>query len=293
MITIFAPDGIGEITVDSDVAAEIIAAVDAHELGPLVDGDIMVVTSKIISKHEGRSVPAEEKPGLLVAETVRTVARRGARFVIVETRQGLVQAAAGIDSSNVAPGTILALPVDPDASAGRLLGRLQALTGARLGVIISDTSGRAWRTGQTDHAIGLAGVRPLLSYEGQTDTYGNDLLVTSMAVADELAGAADLAKSKLRRRPVAVIRGTGQLLAAGGRSAELLRPVSEDLFRLGTREAVIEAVAVAVGRVGDVEDLFKIGGDELVAELTGDLPAHQAELFAVMLRHADGSAPTA
>ncbi len=239
MIIIDAPDGIGEITPTSDLAAVIEQAVSAGATGPLVDGDILVVTSKIISKAEGRAVPVDRRTEALAEQTRRTVSRRGQRFAIVETPTGLVQAAAGIDNSNVDQGWILLLPVDPDASAARLRADLERRTGARLGVIISDTSGRAWRTGQTDHAIGLSGVAPLLSYAGQTDTYGNDLKVTSMAVADELAAAADLAKAKLRGRPVAVIRGLAELLADDGTVRPLLRTVGEDLFRLGVRERVI------------------------------------------------------
>lgn len=298
-ILIFAPSGIGEVSEQTDLTAEILAAVAADQHGPLVDGDILVVTSKIISKLEGRFADAVDKPAVLADETVRTVARRG-RFAIVETRHGLVQAAAGIDASNVAIGTILTLPLDPDASARRLLDDLARRTGRRLGVIISDTSGRAWRTGQTDHAIGVAGVRPVLGYRGQFDPYGNPLQVTEMAVADELTGAADLAKQKLGGRPVAVIRGAAELLegtadqtngAGPGRAADLQRPVAEDLFRLGTRESVIEAVAVAVG-VGDrAEHLFALATAEVVGELTAGLDPSRAGLVTAMIERACDTAP--
>lgn len=286
MITIFAPDGIGEVTPDTDLAAVVADAVAADDAGPLRDGDIVVITSKVVSKHEGCVAPAEDKPAVLVAETARTVARRG-RFAIVETRHGLVQAAAGIDNSNVEAGTILTLPRDPDASADVLRHRLGELTGARVGVIVSDTAGRVWRLGQTDHAIGISGVRPALSYSGQVDAYGNELHVTSMAVADELTGAADLVKAKLRDRPVAVIRGLPELLTdEPARTRDLLRPVAEDLFRLGTREAVIEAVAVALGRGEQAEELFTLDRDELICRLTRGLDPARGQLVVAMLLHA-------
>lgn len=325
-IMIFAPDGIGEITSQSDLAGEILAALAADDHGPLVDGDILVVTSKIISKLEGCVAPAEDKPAVLQRETVRTVARRG-RFAIVETRHGLVQAAAGIDSSNVSPELILTLPIDPDASAVRLHRELADRTGRQLGVIISDTSGRAWRIGQTDHAIGLSGVRGVLRYRGATDAYGNPLQVTAMAVADELAGAADLVKSKLGARPIAVIRGLSDLVTdpdhrapaavdpaapglatldlttldppaldppdppAGAR--ELMRPVHEDLFRLGTRESVIEAVAVALGLADRTEDLFTLPAEEITAALTDSLDPTSAGLVRAMIEHACRTSPSA
>lgn len=306
---IFAPGGIGEITPRSDLAEEILIALEADDDGPLHDGDILVVTSKIISKLEGCFAPAEDKAELLLRETVRTVARRG-RFAIVETRHGLVQAAAGIDGSNVSPALVLTLPVDPDASAARLHAELTRRTGRRLGVIISDTSGRAWRIGQTDHAIGLFGVRAVLRYRGMSDGYGNPLQVTAMAVADELAGAADLVKSKLGGRPVAVVRGLSDLVIddaadpdpacddatasvdetpTGAR--ELLRPVHEDLFRLGTRESVIEAVAVAVGRADRAEHLLTLSAEEITDELAGGLEPAVADLVRTLIAHASRSSP--
>ena len=300
MMMIFAPSGIGEVTTRTNLIAEILEVVDADDHGPLADGDILVITSKIISKLEGRTAPAEDKPRTLAEETVRTVARRG-RFAIVETRHGLVQAAAGIDSSNIAPELILTLPVDPDASARRLHAELTRRTGVRLGVIISDTSGRAWRMGQTDHAIGLHGLRAMLRYQGMTDGYGNPLQVTAMAVADELAGAADLVKAKLGGRPVAVVRGLGPLVTdttedsgqAVYGAAELLRPVEEDLFRLGTRESVIEAIATVTGRRDEVEQLFALPVDELVDTLADGLDPSAARLVRAMVEHACRTSPSA
>src|SRR5687768_9178799 len=195
VIMIFAPAGIGEVSAGTDRATAILAAVDADPLGPLRDGDVVVVTSKLVSKAEGRIEPASRRTELITSHTKRTVARRG-ETRIVRTPHGLTIAAAGIDRSNLSPEFILLLPRDPDASAAALRERLTAATGLRLGVIISDTAGRPWRIGQTDHAIGVSGVRALADYAGVRDGYGNELQVTVMAVADELAAAGDLVKGK-------------------------------------------------------------------------------------------------
>lgn len=268
MITLHAPDGIGEITPGTDLAAVIADACTGGDLGGLRDGDILVVTSKVISKLEGRTFPAEEKVALRRRESTRTVARKFGT-AIVATHHGLVQAAAGIDASNVASGVILALPVDPDASAARLLVQLRELTGARLGVIISDTAGRAWRLGQTDHAIGCAGVRPLLSYAGSVDAYGNELRVTLTAIADEVAAASDLVKTKLAGRPVAVVRGLAEhVVDAGDPARAIARPVDEDLFSHGAREAVLAALLATVGASDRYEELVEIDeAEEVVAAL--------------------------
>jgi coenzyme F420-0:L-glutamate ligase len=184
-------------------------------------------------------------------ETRRVVARRG-QTVIAETRHGLVMAAAGVDASNTPPGTSLTLPRKPDQSAQALRAAVLERTGHNVGVVISDTAGRAWRTGQTDLALGVAGLPPLLDLHGSTDTFGNVLLVTAPAIADELAAAADLVKGKTTGRPVAVVRGLADLVLPPGEhgpgGAALVRPASEDLFGLGVREAV----AAAVHRVDDV-----------------------------------------
>jgi len=182
-VTIFAPGGIPEVTPGTDLGAVILSVIEADPLGPLCDGDIVVVTSKIISKLEGRIEPASRRTDLITSETKHTVAR-GAETRIVRTHGGLTIAAAGIDRSNVSGESILLLPRDPDASAARLHEQLVTATGLRLGVIVSDTAGRPWRTGQTDHAIGLSRVRALESYVGARDAYGNELQITAMAVAD-------------------------------------------------------------------------------------------------------------
>lgn len=269
-IEIFAPTGIPEVTPGADLAALILAAVEAHPDGPLRDGDILVVTSKVVSKAEGRMIEAVDRQAARAAESRRIVARRG-DTVIVEHRLGLVHAAAGIDTSNVAPGSALLLPLDPDASARAIRSRLADATGLRLGVLISDTAGRAWRTGQTDLAIGLAGVVAVDSHIGRTDPFGNDLRVTEIAVADELAAAADLAKTKLGGRPVAVVRGLAQLVTdEDGASGSLLRDEARDFFRLGRRESVLDAILKATGQSERYSDVVELDGDALVAAVTAD-----------------------
>jgi len=267
VITIFAPGGIGEVTADVDLGTAILAATDAHPLGPLRDGDIVVVTSKIISKAQGRIEPASRRTELITSESSRTVARRG-ETRIVRTHDGLTIAAAGIDTSNLSAESILLLPLDPDGSAAALRERLEIATNLRLGVIISDTAGRPWRIGQTDHAIGVSGVRVLEDYAGARDAYGNELQVTVIAVADELAAAADLVKGKLRGRPVAVIRGLGQLLAQGESTArELLRDPDKDMFGFGSQEAVLAAALVATGQRDRYEELVALDRSERTSRL--------------------------
>jgi len=235
---VVAPDGIPEVGAGDDLAALVVAAVP-----DLADGDIVVIASKVVSKAEGRVVPGHDRLAAIADETVREVARRG-DTVIAQTRHGFVMAAAGVDASNVEVGRLVLLPLDPDASARRLRAGLLEVTGARVGVIVTDTFGRPWRHGQTDLAVGAAGVTVLDELSGRTDRYGNPLLVTAAAVADELAGAADLVKSKLAARPLAVVRGFGALVNGedGPGVAALVRLGPLDMFRLGTREAVQEAV---------------------------------------------------
>ena len=293
MISIFAPAGIGEVGPETDLAAALVAAVTDDPAGPLADGDILVVTSKIVSKAEGRTAPAAEREQLITAESVRTVARRGPTR-IVRTRIGLVLAAAGVDNSNVAPGTVLLLPADPDASAARLRDALQRRTGVRLGVVVSDTAGRPWREGQTDQAIGAAGVRPIEAYAGRTDPYGNELAVTAMALADELAAAADLAKAKLAGRPVAVVRGLGHLVEDTADDARaLVRPAPGDMFPFGSRESVLAAALAATGRLDAYERLVLLDGADRVRETLAVVGAEgaAATLLAAMLEADLAAAP--
>ena len=230
-LTVVPVTGLPEITAGSDLAALI-----AEAAADVRDGDILVVTSKIVSKAEGRVV-AGPREQAIEAETARVVARRGAT-TIAQTRHGLVLAAAGVDESNTAPGSVVLLPEDPDESARRLRKALHARTGRTVGVVITDTMGRPWRAGQTDNAIGAAGVAPVRDYRGEADTFGNILEVTVAAVADEIAAAADLVKGKSRGVPVAVVRGLADLVTEqdGPGARELIRPAEEDMFRFGSAD---------------------------------------------------------
>jgi coenzyme F420-0:L-glutamate ligase/coenzyme F420-1:gamma-L-glutamate ligase len=244
VISIWAPDGVGEVRRGDDLADHLLPLVD------LADGDVVCVTSKVVSKAEGR-VEAGDRAEAIVRETRRLVARRGPLSIVVN-RLGLTMAAAGVDASNVEPGRVLLLPEDPDASARRLRRTIAARAGANVGVLVTDTAGRPWREGQTDIAIGAAGLAVLDDHAGRVDPYGNVLAVTAPAVADELAGAAELASGKLGRRPFAVIRGRVDLVLPpdddGPGAAALLRPEGADLFGLGAREAVLTALR---GDLGD------------------------------------------
>jgi coenzyme F420-0:L-glutamate ligase/coenzyme F420-1:gamma-L-glutamate ligase len=235
-ISVWALDGIPEVTAGDDLAALIVAT--GVELR---DGDVVVVTSKIVSKAEGRLV-AGNREDHLAAETVRVVARRG-RTQIVQTRHGLVLAAAGIDESNVPDGTVALLPVDPDASAQRIRSGLDERLGVDVAVLVTDTMGRPWRDGVVDTAIGAAGIEVLEDLRGSSDTFGHVLEVTVTAHADELAAAADLVKGKLSNRPVAVIRGFEVRRPADDRGAKpLVRPAEDDMFSAGTRDARTQLV---------------------------------------------------
>jgi coenzyme F420-0:L-glutamate ligase len=268
-IRVFVLEGIGEISAGDDLAELILAAAGSV----LADGDILAVTSKIVSKAEDRQRAADDREQAITDETVRVVASRahpGGVTRIVENRQGLVLAAAGVDASNTPDGIVLLLPVDPDASAHLLCAALRERTGLHLGVLITDTAGRAWREGQTDIAIGAAGVAVLDDLRGMTDAGGRRLDVTIAAVADEIAAAADLVKGKASGNPVAVVRGLGRLvgelevpdgvgdgvkLAAGAR--RLQRPSEFDMFRLGSAEAHAEGYTegFAAGRAAALAEI--------------------------------------
>jgi len=238
MLRITALPGIGEIKPGDDLASIIAAHLDE----PLADHDVVVVTSKIVSKAAGLATKGNRED-LITAETDRVVARRG-ETRIVRTQTGFTLAAAGIDASNLKLGTVIPLPRDPDGDARTLRDQLKTLTGAAVGVIITDTAGRAWRIGQTDIAIGAAGIAPYLSFAGVEDAYGNVLAVTSPAVADEIAGAADLVAGKLEGQPVVVVRGLPpEWFADSAEGAgSLIRDEDSDMFGLGSRDAVLLAV---------------------------------------------------
>lgn len=248
-VVILAPDGIGEVA--PGCGREALAEVLAPAVGALTwpdgaagpaDGDVLVIASKVVSKAEGRVVRAADREQAITQQTVRVVATRAhARGVtrIVENPQGIVMAAAGVDASNTAPGTVLLLPEDPDASARALREALGARLGVRLAVVLTDTVGRPWRQGVADVAIGVAGLRPLEDLRGERDSHGNALEMTVIAVADEIAAAADLVKGKAAGRPVAVVRGLAHLVTQddGVGAASLNRTGADDMFSLGTAEA--------------------------------------------------------
>ncbi|MDO3701106.1 coenzyme F420-0:L-glutamate ligase [Micromonospora sp. C28SCA-DRY-2] len=241
--------GIGDVTEGDDLAALIATAAPW-----LRDGDVLVVTSKIVSKAEGRlvDVPADgpdrlaARDEVLAAETARVVATRGTTR-IVQTHHGFVMASAGIDASNVDKTRLVLLPKDPDASARALRAALRERYHVDVAVIVSDTMGRPWRNGLTDVALGVAGMDAIRDHRGETDPYGNELQLTQMAVVDELAGAGELVKGKCDQVPVAVVRG--YLHAAGpddgAGAATLVRDASMDLFSLGTAEARAAGLAAA------------------------------------------------
>ncbi|MEV7471179.1 coenzyme F420-0:L-glutamate ligase [Streptomyces kronopolitis] len=241
---VWALPGMPEVRPGDDLVKLIAAAATAEGMPQLADGDVLLVTSKIVSKAEGRVVEADDREAAIDAETVRVVARRGA-LRIVQNRQGLVMAAAGVDASNTPSGTVLLLPEDPDASARALRAGLRTTLGVDVGVVVSDTFGRPWRSGLTDVAIGAAGVRVLDDLRGGTDAHGNPLSATVVATADELAAAGDLVKGKAAGLPVAVVRGLGHLAGEpddGPGARAMVRSAEDDMFRLGTSEAVREAV---------------------------------------------------
>lgn len=243
--------GIGEVTPGADLAALIHDAADW-----LRDGDVLVVTSKVVSKAEGRlvEVPTEEpareraRQEVIAAETARVVARRGATR-IVATHHGFVMAAAGVDNSNVEPHRLVLLPKDPDASARALRAAFAERYRLRVGVVISDTMGRPWRNGLTDVALGAAGIIPVIDHRGRTDRFGNPLVLTEVALVDALAAAADLVKGKVDGVPVAVVRGLPAPWVTDadgpGVVATLIRDPRQDLFSRGTAEARAEGLWAA------------------------------------------------
>ncbi len=242
-LRVLSMPGIGEIDAGDDLVSTIGEAIAET----VRDGDIIVVTSKVVSKAEGRFAAADDREDAIARETVRIVAEKhwlGGSTRIVENRLGLIQAAAGVDASNTPEGTILLLPEDPDATAQALCTALRSRFEARLAVVITDTMGRPWRLGQTDVAIGSAGLRVLDDLKGVSDNFGRELQVTSAAIADEIAGAANLLAGKITRCPVTIVRGIGEFVLdsieaaqPNSRARDLLRPVIDDLFHTGAREA--------------------------------------------------------
>jgi coenzyme F420-0:L-glutamate ligase/coenzyme F420-1:gamma-L-glutamate ligase len=224
-VRIIPVQGVPEVRAGDDVASLI---VDAHS-GELEHHDVVVITQKVVSKAEARVASGGDRAGVAAAESVRILRRRGST-IISETRHGFVCANAGVDESNVEEGLLTLLPADPDLSARRMRARLAHLTGADVAVVISDTFGRAWRTGQTDVAIGVAGLEPVVDYRGRTDALGRTLEATAIAVADEIAGAAEMVMGKSSGIPAAVVRGAPVTFGRGS-AQELVRHPLEDWFR--------------------------------------------------------------
>jgi coenzyme F420-0:L-glutamate ligase/coenzyme F420-1:gamma-L-glutamate ligase len=298
-LEIFPVTGLPEVAAGADLAALIADGTD------LRDGDVVAVTSKIVSKAEGRLTNGTREEAI-DAELVRVVAQRG-ETRIVQTRHGLVMAAAGTDTSNTAPGTVLLLPIDPDESARVLRTALKERYDVNVGIVVTDTLGRPWRNGQTDLAIGAAGVRVIEDLRGTTDSHGNVLAVTEPALADEIASAGELVKGKADGVPVAVLRGLQDAVLPVGEhgpgARALVRDAEFDMFSLGTREAARAAVlsrqepsgprevdpAVWAGLLRDVDDVRLELGDNAVT-VFGAEPVTVgvvAEKLAVLL-HAEG-----
>jgi coenzyme F420-0:L-glutamate ligase/coenzyme F420-1:gamma-L-glutamate ligase len=269
-------EGLPDIVPGVDLAS--VLAVPLRTAG-LADGDVVVVTSKIVSKSEGRLVPGTDRAAAVAAETVRVVARRG-DLVIAETRHGFVCANAGVDASNLEDGVLALLPEDPDRSAAALLEALEDSLGLeRLGVVITDTFGRAWRTGLVNVAIGCAGLPAVIDLRGRTDHHGRLLEATIVAYADEIAAASGLVMAKDARVPVAIVRGLAPPDAPPGPATDLIRPPDEDLFRTSPLEALRAAPASAFAP-GEVPRATLEEAIAVAASGAGALPAGTA--FAVV-----------
>ncbi|MET0912235.1 MAG: coenzyme F420-0:L-glutamate ligase [Acidimicrobiales bacterium] len=229
-IELIAVEGIPEVRPGDDIARLIAAATEVRR------GDVLVVTQKIVSKAENQLVAVDPDDPLshkafVEEESVRVLRRRG-DLVISETKHGFVCANAGVDRSNLDDGVAALLPRDPDRSARRIRDRLRDATGAEVGIIVSDTFGRAWRKGLVDVAIGCAGIAAVVDLRGSEDAKGHQLQVTEVAVADEIAAAAELVMGKADGVPIAIVRGLDAgWLRESSVKAEIVRPSSEDLFR--------------------------------------------------------------
>lgn len=298
--------GIGEVRAGDDLVEQILAALSAQRTA-VVPGDVVVIASKVVAKAEGAVVAAlpgessgDARRRLTLDESVEVLAETP-HVIVVRTTRGLVCANAGIDASNVAEeDAVLLLPRDPDAAAQRLRGALEAATGvAPLGIVISDTFGRAWRVGQTDVAIGASGVPVLRDERGTGDRHGRILEVTAVALADEIAAAADLVRRKADGVPVVVVRGLpdarGSDAAAGGGggAADLIRPEAEDLFAAG-RGWLAARIALgqvrAHGEAAATPRRWRRGGRSTVAHRRGPLRGWEQERIAAALAEVGAAA---
>lgn len=289
-LTILPIDGLPEVSAGTDLV-EALAATGAE----LRDGDVLVVTSKVISKAEGRlvDVPAgadrEEFRRRLVEREARAIVARRGHTTITRSRLGVVAAASGIDASNVDAGRLALLPLDPDGSAAALRTRIADRLGVRVAVVITDTMGRAWRVGQIDAALGSSGLQVLKDYAGQVDPHGNVLEVTNTAIADEVAAAADLVTGKTTGRPMAIVRGL-PIVDDGSRAADLLRAEDEDMFRLGADEAFAAGRRAAVSArrsvraFGDREVDPTLVRESVADAWTAPAPHHSHPIRFVWLR---------
>jgi len=277
-VTVVPLAGMPEVRPGDDLARLLLEAVRRAGL-ELADGDVLAVTSKVVAKAEGRLVPLPGDPAgrervlreTVAAETARVVARRG-RLVIAETRHGLVGANALVDASNAGGDRLVLLPADPDASAARLREALALLDGHDVAVVVTDTLGRPWRLGQTDVAVGLAGMGALDDWRGRTDGDGRPLEVTEVAVADEVAAAADLVKGKASRVPAALLRGVARP-EGDGTARDLVRPPLDDLFRTaGTAEDLIAFLEGAPPPAGFRPDPVEGAALERAAAAAGAVP---------------------
>ena len=234
-ITAWGVEGIGEIRPGDQLGDIVADACSAAPNGPLLDGDVLVVTQKVVSKAEGQLVQVDASDPLshktlVEDEAVRIVRRRG-DLIITETRHGFICANSGVDLSNVERGYAALLPLDSDRSARRVRDIVRARLGVNVGVIVSDTFGRPWRKGLTDVAIGVAGIAGVVDLRGTPDSLGRIMQVTEVAVADEIASAAELVMGKSSGIPVAVVRGVDPEWLRESDVKELVRPAQEDLFR--------------------------------------------------------------
>lgn len=227
--------GIPEIAIGSQLGDIIAEAFSGEPNGPLLDGDVLVVTQKIVSKAEGRMVEIDPDDPLshkvLVEEEAARIVRRRGDLIITETRHGFICANSGVDLSNVERGWAALLPIDSDRSARRIRDIIRARLSVDVGVIISDTFGRPWRRGLTDVAIGVAGIAGVVDLRGTADALGRTMQVTEVCVADEIASAAELVMGKSTGIPVAVVRGIDPAWLRPSSIAEIVRPANEDLFR--------------------------------------------------------------